>query len=391
MHAISRKILFLCLVCLLLSSLVCAADAETMYDAEYCFCEADFCDAEMGPVDGIFIRSIPSEDVATVMLGDRSIRPGDVLSAASLEQLRLIPKAEHNCSVELSYLPIYGTHLTEPSVVTIRIHSGKNEAPSAENVEFETYKNIPNDGKLMASDSEGGKLTYQLVDMPKRGDVKLSDDGSFLYTPKKNKVGEDRFTYTATDDAGNVSKPATVNIRILTPTEKMTYADLKGSTIEFEAMWLNEQGLFGGDRIGAKNCFHPEMAVSRGEFLVMAMELLDILPEAQPVSFVDAKEAPQWMQAYMAGALRKGLIHGKQSDNGLCFFPNAPISPQEAAVMLQNMLELPVSVSHLESDYPHWASKAVHALSSLGIETDFHAEQLSRAEAAKLLYRISKL
>ena len=77
----------------------------------------------------------------------------------------------------------------------------------------------------------------------------IREDGSFLYTPKKNKVGTDSFTYTATDPAGKVSREATVTIQILKPTDNKQYADTTGTTCRFTAEWLRNTGLFVGEQI----------------------------------------------------------------------------------------------------------------------------------------------
>jgi hypothetical protein len=39
-------------------------------------------------------------------------------------------------------------------------------------------------------------------------------------------------------------------------------------------MWLKEQGIFTGSTIGGNFCFSPDKSVSRGEFLVMVMNLV---------------------------------------------------------------------------------------------------------------------
>ena len=70
----------------------------------------------------------------------------------------------------------------------------------AESSSFETYKNLEATGTLKAKDPEGGKLTYTVVQAPKRGEVVLGEDGAFTYTPKKNKVGTDSFSFTVTDE-----------------------------------------------------------------------------------------------------------------------------------------------------------------------------------------------
>lgn len=389
MNALFRKFLLVCAICLALSMSAFASDAETMFDTAYCFSEADFCTEDMGAVDGIFVTAVPDSSIATIRLGTRRIMPGDVLSAASLPQLELIPKTNETSDAALCYLPIYGSHVAMHSEVVVRIQSGKNEAPKADNVDFETYKNIANDGKLSASDPENSAMTYQLVDEPKRGTVKLASDGTFVYTPEENKVGEDRFTYTATDDAGNVSTPATVNIRILNPTDKMTFSDMTNNDAHFEALWMKETGLYGGKQLGTRLCFCPDEAVSRADFLVMAMNMLQIKPEEAEPIFSDCKEG--WLQGYLTSAMRQGIIRGERTDEGLCFHPQRAISAQEACVIMQNALDLPVSASSAHSAYPAWSAKAVMAMSEAGIEMDFDSEALSLRDCSELFYRISKL
>ncbi len=387
MYAFSRKALLCIAFSLILTLAAFAADGETMYNAEYCFSEADF--DTQGTVDGIFVTAVPPTDVATVCLGNRTIRAGDVLSAQSLSRLKLIPAATQNCNAIITYQPICGTTLMSPAELTIRIQNGKNETPTANNVALETYKNIANNGKLTATDPEERQLTYQIVDQPKHGDVELAADGAFVYRPQKNKVGEDRFTYTVTDDAGNVSKPATVSIRILNPTEKMSFADMNGNENHFEAMWMQENGLYGGKIIGTNAYFFPNETVSRGEFLVMAMELLNIAPKLDATAaFEDMADMPAWMQSYVATASQLGLIRGRTNGS---FCPNDAISAAEAAVMLQNMLQLPIPASTLHSAQPVWAAKAVLALSDAGISADYSKAMMTRAEVAELLYQISLL
>ncbi len=389
MNAIFRKFLFAFAICILLTVSVFAGNAETMFDTAYCFSEADFCTEDMGTVDGIFVTAVPESDVATIRLGARRIMPGDVLSADALTQLELIPSTGETSDAALCYLPIYGSHVAAPAEVVVRIQSGKNEPPKVNNVDFETYKNIENDGKLSASDPENAPMTYQLVEEPKRGSVKLSEDGTFVYTPMENKVGEDRFTYTATDDAGNTSTPATVNIRIINPTDKMTFADMQKDASHFEALWLKETGLYGGRQLGTRLCFCPDETVSRGDFLVMAMNLLQIKPEDGEPVFADCKE--DWLQGYLASALRHGIIRGERTEDGLCFYPQRAISAQEACVIVQSALELPVPTASIQSAYPAWSAKAVMALSNAGIELDFDSEELTMKDCAELFYCIANL
>lgn len=392
MKALLRTlILVFCVSVLCLS--VLAADSELLFRDEYCYRSEEFSDPDDPALSGIFVTATPEDSVAVVLLGNRVIRPGDLLPDSVLDDLRLLPCCTENRDAVLGYQPVFGTALGEPAVLTVRIRSGKNEIPKAITQEFETYKNIANDGKLSGSDPEDGTLTFQLVEKPKRGTVKLESDGAYLYTPDKNKVGEDSFTFTVTDEAGNVSAPATVKIRILKPSEAMTFSDMTGSRDCYEAMWLCGQGLSGGRTIAGNLCFCPNEPVSRAEFLVMAMELQEIpTDEKLTISgFCDASAVPAWMQPYLAGAMQRGLITGEVREEGLMFRPNDPITGQEAAVLLQNLLHLPVCASSVDADATLWAQDSVQALSEAGIGLECPENALTRVQTAKLLWQVSHL
>ena len=382
--------LLVCLSALCLSA--AAADGETLYNGEYCFSQADFSTDPGAALSGIFVTAVPEDSVAAVSLGSRVIRAGDILPQDALDRLRLTPACSESCDAVLCYQPICGSALGAPSQLTIRIQSGKNEAPKAIRGDFETYKNVANDGTLSGADPEGGPLTFRLAEPPKRGTVKLARDGSYVYTPDKNRVGEDSFSFTVTDDAGNVSQPATVNIRILKPSEAMTFADVE-DTDQYEAMWMCEQGLSGGRTVAGVSCFCPREPVTRAEFLVMAMELKGVsVDEDLTVSgFTDAEEAASWMQPYLACAMRRGLVSGETTEDGLVFRPNDPVTGQEAAVMLQNLLRLPITAAVIPSEEKSWAAASLQALREAGIPMAEPEAALTRHDTAQLLRQIADL
>lgn len=391
MKAFPRILALTALCALLLSCGVFASGGETLYTSRYCFSGEDFDLDVPNPPDGIFVTAVPDDGLARIRLGSRTIRVGDVLAVSSLESLRLQPVDPAGKEATLCYQPIHGACLGAPTRLTVRIRSGKNEAPIASDSEFETYKNIPNDGKLKGSDPENAALIFRLEQPPKRGTVSLKEDGSFTYTPNKNKVGQDSFTFTVTDEAGNTSQPAAVKIQILKPTEAKEFADMENSSDCFEAMWLTEAGLSSGRNISGLHCFCPEDAVSRGEFLLMVMKLsgVEALEEQSVSCFADCQES--WMQTHLSSAMAGGLITGEGSTEGLVFRPNDPVTKQEAAVMLQNMLRLPVPAAAYDCDCNAWSCEAVTALSAAGLSVESDDAALTRTEAAKLLYEASKL
>ncbi len=88
--------------------------------------------------------------------------------------------------------------------------------PDAINTSEDTAKVIsPSD--LLANDTDGDPgdiLTLDSYTQPRNGTISTSFSGDLLYTPNKDVNGTDTFTYLITDDAGNVSVPATVTIAI---------------------------------------------------------------------------------------------------------------------------------------------------------------------------------
>ena len=350
--------------------------------------------SESDTLEGVYVASVPSQLDAEVSLGARTLRAGDVLDRSMLSQLLVLPAENRDASCELVYCPIEGGEVQPSRALELSILTGKNEAPVCRDVKFETYKNIANTGMLSASDPEGDTLTYQLVKEPKRGTVDITPDGSFTYTPAQNKVGKDVFTYTATDSAGNVSNVANVTVKIVKPTDKAMYQDLAGDTLAYTAMWLKDRGVYTGKRIAGNLCFEPEGTLTRGEFLVMAMKLLGAEPESARLTsgFADESKTPAWMRPYIVSAFKSGMVSGVTSPDGMVFRPSSNLTRAEAAVMLQNILDLPQSqeaaVFSEDCAVPVWAQASVSALESAGISIPVttSAENLTRREAAELLY-----
>lgn len=383
-------LLTLCCVFCLLGSV---AAAEVDSDSVYCFSSQDFSSSE-DPLMGICITDLPDAHTGTMMLGSRVLQEGDILTADQVAQMTFSPLAtQTDKQAQITYLPIYSNRVERSTTTAISIRGKKDEAPVASDSAMETYKNIPNEGKLKVSDPEGKALTYTLVRGPKRGEVTLQQDGTFLYTPKKNKVGVDSFVYTATDPAGNVSRKATVTIQILKPKNRTQYTDTSGLDCRFEAEWLRNTGLFEGEKVNGMTCFFPDKTVSRGQFLAMLVQSLEI-PVENAGSQGLPENTPKWLRPYMAAAIRSGLTAGLPETDS--FDADSPITGAEAAVMLQNALDLSVSQQVLSSneeatqDIPAWAAGALTVLQEHDVQMSPN-EPMTRADAANVLYQASIL
>lgn len=265
-----------------------------------------------------------------------------------------------------------------------------NGAPIAENISLTTYRGVTTSGQLTAVDPEGDIISYRILSQPMKGEVVLSDDGAFTYTPLSGKKGRDCFTYTANDNFGNVSEPATVSIMIEKQSVKVAYCDMDGNGAYYSAIRLAERGIFIGQRLGSSYCFSPASTVSRSEFLAMCSALtgLEPLSGITRTGFYDDGDISVWLKPYVSAALMCGAVHGYCDENGsVVFAPDAPITHAEAAVMLNNFLEISdVRHSAGDGEVPVWAAQAVSNLSACDIYTGSRSDTaLTRADAAKML------
>ena len=377
----------LCLVCL--SMAVTALEVDC--DETYCFSAEDFSQDE--PLVGICITGLPDASVGTVMLGARVLRPGDILTAEQMASMTFAPlQTQEDQEAVVTYLPIYENRVATSATAVITVRGKVDQAPIAQDFTVETYKNLPNQGTLKVSDPEGQQLTYSVIRQPKRGSVEVRADGTFLYTPKKNRVGVDSFTFTATDPAGNVSREATVTVSILKPSDASQYTDTVNSSCRFEAEWMKNTGLFVGEQVGGSQCFREEKSVSKGDFLVMMVKTLGIPVDESATYTGYTDNAPGWLQPYLAAAMRSGLTANLPVSETGALGIDEPITGAEAAVMLQNAMDLSISVSAtpVDKEVPDWASSAVMAMNDNGIAIK-GTTTLTRGEVAVILYKASKL
>ena len=350
----------------ILTAALCAMVlAASVSAAEFPMSFADFGDG----LTGVWITAVPEGDA--LHLGSRVIRAGDVLTVSQLQSLTL--RGEKDSAIR--YLPIRDGGVDAEAELVFSLRGRKNDAPTAEDSMMETYRNLPNEGLLAVSDPEGEALTFTLTRAPRRGEVILRDDGSFLYTPEKNKVGTDSFAFTAADSAGNVSREATVTVRILKPTDEKQYADTLSSDCRFEAEWLRCTGIFTGETVNGQFCFSPDESVSRGQFLAMLMQVLELPVDrsAEETGFVD--ESPKWLQPYLAAALRSGIIAGYPGEGGAEFRAQQTVTAAEADRMTRNALRFAVPAA---------------AMAEAAAESP-DATPMTRSDAAKKLYELSLL
>ena len=274
-------------------------------------------------------------------------------------------------------------------------------APTARAVEVRTYRGIPYQAQFLASDGEGEALTYAVAEAPKKGTVEIEGD-TFTYTPEEGKTGKDTFTYTATDSTGHTSQPAEVTVTIERDRSGIRYADTQGSPAAADAQALAELGVFTGAKIGEKYYFEPDRAVTRGEFLALAMETAGKTPtEVTMTGFSDDEAIPTWAKAYAAAGAADGIVCGVSTEEGAAFQGDEPITFNEAATVLNRVLaveDVDLAVWYADREAaPSWAAQAVGNMEAVSVlaagsfGSPVMEETVTRADAARMLCAASTL
>jgi hypothetical protein len=261
-------------------------------------------------------------------------------------------------------------------------------------------------GTLSSYDPEGDEVTYEIVRYASHGRVTLTDrhTGAYTYTPDKDFVGQDAFTYVVRDQYGNYSTSAVVSITVSARPTAVTYADIEGHGAEADILQISMAGVMNGTRVGAENYFKPTASMSRVEFLVTAMEAAGITAETTAASpsptIADAESIPTALLPYVGYALQKGYV-GSKAVNGLpCFRPDEPITRAEAAVILSNVIgyavEDTVTAFADAETLPAWSGEAFTSLRALGIlqcpDGNAHAgATMTRADTAGWICRAMQL
>ena len=270
----------------------------------------------------------------------------------------------------------------------------QNANPIAENLDFATFRNISIHGQFSATDPEGDAVTFEVADVPKKGSVQAESNGSFIYTPRENKKGQDSFTYIAIDANGNVSNKATVTVSINKQSTKLTYADMTDSSAHYAALVLADKGVLIGEKLGNEYFFRPDSVVTRGEFLSLCLWLSDaeMLEGITRTGFSDDNSIPVWVKPYVSTALMQGIITGFMDDDGrLVFASHEPITFSEAAVVLNKLLDISdvVAVGAMDqTTCPAWSYQAEVNLAACDVMPVMGAScgmNVTRAEAAVML------
>jgi hypothetical protein len=134
------------------------------------------------------------------------------------KSIRLQNYAFSNADAKFVRITVFGNDknnwagITELSIKGFTPPLPPNNPPVAIIKSVSTDMNVPIPITLSGSDPESSVLTFNIVDLPKHGQLSSVSADTVKYTPDQNYSGSDSFTYTVKDNKGLTSAKSTVTI-----------------------------------------------------------------------------------------------------------------------------------------------------------------------------------
>ena len=164
-----------------------------------------------------------------------------------------------------SFIANDGQDDSNEAVVNIQVNPAANNPPIAQSALVETGESVALNITLVATDADDDPLTYQIVDDVLHGTL-VGSGADYVYTPDPGYVGEDSFTFIASDGVDN-SELATIEILVIESEnsppliEPISYQVEQFSVLEFTVSAFDPDG----DPLTYIIVQQPENGVVNGE------------------------------------------------------------------------------------------------------------------------------
>ena len=420
-----KKILLLVLTLLMLSGGVFSISSSALFGSgvsvvsndvkmiktgllgqKLCFSDGDFKSAfAISDFKSITVTKLPSSTEGTLLLAGRRVKEGQTIKRRNIPALVFVPASGEVTAAQFTFVISEGSGCE--TVCEMKFIDKINYAPKAPEdgeagLSVTTQSEIALHGKMKASDPEGDALEFIIVSYPKNGFIKLTDkaEGRYKYTPSSDFSGYDKFSYVARDEYGNYSEVTTVGVRIIERMSDEVFRDMTEREEYNAAVAMSAMGVMSAKRVGDDLYFDPEGAVTKAEFVAMAMKACGLMSDSTLTSsyFDDNADIPVSLIGYVATAQRMGLIDGELNDSRLIFEPNRSITKYEAAMVMAKIAG--AATSDEDEEYldapsvPIFSRASIGAMLTMGIFEDSasdYTETVTRAEAAEYLYRLIKI
>lgn len=252
-------------------------------------------------------------------------------------------------------------------------------------------------------------FNFAVITLPKNGTLKRQDDtsASFNYAPSGDFIGKDSFTFRL-ESGDKYSNVATVSITVEdnTPVIPFNYKDMQNHWANYSASHLAARGFIIGEEISDSFYYHADEKMTRGEFMLFLLSIVNKDGSAKPANMVfdDEENIPDWLLKDAKIAYKMKIISGVGEGGKISLYPNREITRAEAFVMINNALRAKTNITDSKDDLnyadknsvPSWAIQAIKNLTGYKIVQGGNGNNVNpsgivtRGQAAELCYKLLK-
>ncbi len=388
-------------------------------DAVCSFSSDDFGNAysntESLPLSSIKIETLPPESDGTLKLSGNDVTEKMLITYDLLSELSFHPSEGFSGEVTFKISATDDKSVSDESTVKI-IYSSSVSAnvPITSPFSIVCDKNTEVYSKLVYQYSGSGELTYTIVSVPKKGEIKItSDEGDFSYTPFTDQTGTDSFSFRVNSPEGE-SNISTCSVAIqnkeqeplpTSPSASFVYRDMVTHWGNYSAVNMTEAGIMKGERIGNKYYFYPDKVLTRLDCINYILASLyinsDDIPENMNI-FADSDKYDDYVNLAAAKAYELGIINGSIGEDGQKYLnPFNPVQRVELIKMLDIAMGIKINskkdIDFADKDIiPEWAYTHIQNVYGYGIIQGYDDNTLrpfsnvTKAEATEMLYQVVK-
>ena len=200
----------------------------------------------MKEIGDIRITSLPLSEQGALMLGERTVKEGDVIEREMLSSLAFVP-AQNGASASFGFIPCKSAYKNDFSCLISLTEQKLDLAPTTRSDTISDMAGITVFSVLSAeNDDDDEKLHFSVVSGASHGTVEIIDvnSGEYRYTPAEGFYGKDSFTFCVTDESGNTSNISTITVNVERNKKNLVYSDMAGDELHLAAAVLHGPDLF---------------------------------------------------------------------------------------------------------------------------------------------------
>ncbi len=356
--------------------------------------------------DAIKITKLPPATAGNFLKSGQAITQNETISAQEFSAVTFTPYPDFLGPVSFSIQVISGTRVSNEATFTLEYITVPT-SPKLSDLYYGTEKNISREMPLFPATYEG-HLQFVIPSPPKHGNLVAKDENyhTVIYTPHRDFVGEDTFTY---QELGNEENIATVTITVsepVTPLPVFVHEDLKDHWVNYSAGNLADRKIMHGEMVGGKYYFYPDVKMTRWEFLNYLLASAGFSIDSAQLGYADRYEdahaLPEYIRKIAALATQLGILEGVKEGEHLYIYPYQELTRAQAVTMLGKIIANDVESEDKlyfsdHADIPSWARKHFINLVNFGIIEGFPDNtirpysSLNKAQTAQMLYQSVKL